>query len=58
MTGDDQDDTSAAREAVVDARRDAAMAQARLAEAVGAVCRCADCRRYRGRGRVGSAQPG
>ena len=33
MTGDDQDDTSAAREAVVDARRDAAMAQARLAEA-------------------------
>ena len=33
MTGDDQDDTSAAREAVADARRDAAMAQARLAEA-------------------------
>ena len=33
MTGDDQDDTSAAREAVVDARRDAAVAQARLAEA-------------------------
>ena len=33
MTGDDQDDTSAAREAVVVARRDAAMAQARLAEA-------------------------
>jgi uncharacterized protein DUF222 len=33
MAGDDQDDTSAARAAVVDARRDAAMAQARLAEA-------------------------
>ena len=33
MTGDDQDDISAAREAVADARRDAAMAQARLAEA-------------------------
>jgi hypothetical protein len=33
MTGDDQDDTSAAREAVADARRDAAVAQARLAEA-------------------------
>ena len=33
MTGDDQDDTSAAREAVVVARRDAAVAQARLAEA-------------------------
>ncbi len=33
MTGDDQDDTWAAREAVVVARRDAAMAQARLAEA-------------------------
>ena len=33
MTGDDQDDTSPAREAVVVARRDAAMAQARLAEA-------------------------
>ena len=33
MTGDDQDDTWTAREAVVVARRDAAMAQARLAEA-------------------------
>jgi len=33
MAGDDQDDTWAAREAVVVARRDAAMAQARLAEA-------------------------
>ena len=33
MTGDDQDDTSLAREAVVVARRDAAVAQARLAEA-------------------------
>jgi Domain of unknown function (DUF222) len=33
MVGDDQDDTWAAREAVVVARRDAAMAQARLAEA-------------------------
>ena len=33
MTGDERDDTSAAREAVADARRDAAMAQARLAEA-------------------------
>jgi hypothetical protein len=33
MTGDDHDDTWAAREAVVVARRDAAMAQARLAEA-------------------------
>jgi hypothetical protein len=33
MTGDDQDDISAAREAVVVARRDAAMAQARLADA-------------------------
>ena len=32
MTGDDQDDTSIARERVVDARRDAAMALARLAE--------------------------
>ena len=33
MTGDDQDDTWTAREAVVVARRDAAVAQARLAEA-------------------------
>jgi hypothetical protein len=33
MTGGDQDDTSTAWEAVVDARRDAAMARARLAEA-------------------------
>ncbi|HEX2400881.1 MAG TPA: DUF222 domain-containing protein, partial [Mycobacterium sp.] len=33
MTGDEQDDASTAREAVADARRDAAMAQARLAEA-------------------------
>jgi hypothetical protein len=33
MTGDDQDDTWTAREAVVVARREAAMAQARLAEA-------------------------
>ena len=33
MTGDDQDDICMAREAVVVARRDAAMAQARLAEA-------------------------
>jgi hypothetical protein len=33
MTGDNQDDTCTAREAVADARRDAAMAQARLAEA-------------------------
>jgi Domain of unknown function (DUF222) len=33
MTGDDEDDTCVAREAVVVARRDAAMAQARLAEA-------------------------
>ncbi len=32
MTGDDQDDTSIARERVVDARRDAAAALARLAE--------------------------
>src|SRR6476659_9793849 len=33
MAGDDQDDISTAREAVVDACRAAAMAQARLAEA-------------------------
>ena len=33
MTGDDRNDTSAAREAVANARRDAAVAQARLAEA-------------------------
>jgi Domain of unknown function (DUF222) len=33
MTGDDQDDTSIARDGVVDARRDAAAASARLAEA-------------------------
>jgi len=33
MTGDDQDDTSTAREAVVDARRKAAAALALLAEA-------------------------
>src|SRR5690348_7780404 len=33
MTGDDQHDTWTAREAVVVARRDAAVAQARLAEA-------------------------
>jgi hypothetical protein len=41
MTGDDQDDTSTAREAVVDARREAAAALARLAEAA---VRYADCR--------------
>ena len=33
MTGDERDDICMAREAVADARRDAAMAQARLAEA-------------------------
>jgi len=33
MTGDDKDDSSAAREAVADARREAAAAMARLAEA-------------------------
>ena len=58
MTGDDQDDTSTAREAVVVARRDAAMAQARLAEAA---VRYADARIAgdiaAGVG-VGSAQPG
>ena len=33
MTGDDRDDMFIAREAVADARREAAVAQARLAEA-------------------------
>ncbi|HZN83545.1 MAG TPA: DUF222 domain-containing protein [Mycobacterium sp.] len=41
MTGDDQDDISTAREAVVDARREAAAASARLAEAA---VQYADCR--------------
>ena len=34
MAGDEQDDTCVARLAEVDARREAAMAQARLAEAM------------------------
>ena len=58
MTGDDQDDTSPARLAVVDARRDAAMAQARLADAA---VRYADARiagdTAAGVGLVGVAAP-
>ena len=61
MTGEDKDDTLAAWEAVADARRDAAMAQARLAEAA---VRYADARVVGdtaagvGSGRRSRAKPG